>query len=217
MSTIMGVRGPGNARAATDVVPLARADACLAFANTRFWRGRQEPSERLRGFADLVAWAAETVWPSADGLAALRQRGERRPREAERILRDAIALREAIYRAFAALAGGGAPGEHDLGLLNRLLEAAPPRRQLARGAGGLGWAIGRPAPTMTSLLAPVLWSAGDLLVARARVRQCANAECLWLFLDESKSGTRRWCDMAACGNRAKARRHYLKSRAQPAC
>jgi predicted RNA-binding Zn ribbon-like protein len=43
-----------------------------------------------------------------------------------------------------------------------------------------------------------------------RVRRCANEKCLWLFVDESKNGTRRWCDMTACGNRAKARRHYLK-------
>ena len=43
-----------------------------------------------------------------------------------------------------------------------------------------------------------------------RIRRCTNDDCLWLFLDESKNGTRRWCDMASCGNRAKARRHYLK-------
>jgi predicted RNA-binding Zn ribbon-like protein len=64
------------------------------------------------------------------------------------------------------------------------------------------------------MLAPVLWSAADLLVGggHSRVRRCANSKCLWLFRDESKTGTRRWCDMAACGNRAKARRHYLKTR-----
>jgi predicted RNA-binding Zn ribbon-like protein len=44
------------------------------------------------------------------------------------------------------------------------------------------------------------------------VRRCANDKCLWLFIDRSKAGTRRWCDMAACGNRAKAQRHYRNSR-----
>jgi predicted RNA-binding Zn ribbon-like protein len=58
----------------------------------------------------------------------------------------------------------------------------------------------------------VLWSAADLLAdpRRHRVRKCANSLCGWLFVDESKGGNRRWCSMAACGNRAKARRHYLK-------
>jgi predicted RNA-binding Zn ribbon-like protein len=40
-----------------------------------------------------------------------------------------------------------------------------------------------------------------------RVRICANDTCRWIFFDESRSGRRRWCDMATCGNRAKARRH----------
>ena len=45
-----------------------------------------------------------------------------------------------------------------------------------------------------------------------KVRRCANPECGWLFLDDSRAGKRRWCSMSACGNRAKARRHYHKSR-----
>ena len=81
-----------------------------------------------------------------------------------------------------------------------------------------GWEIERSAPVLETLLAPVLWSAGDLLAGRRldRVRRCANDQCLWLFLDDSKSGNRRWCSMSACGNRAKAHRHYAKRRGQRA-
>ena len=39
---------------------------------------------------------------------------------------------------------------------------------------------------------------------------CDGDGCAWLFIDTSKNRTRRWCDMAICGNRAKARRHYAK-------
>ena len=46
----------------------------------------------------------------------------------------------------------------------------------------------------------------------ARIRHCANAKCLWLFLDDSKNGSRRWCSMQLCGNRAKAHRHYLRGK-----
>ncbi len=42
----------------------------------------------------------------------------------------------------------------------------------------------------------------------ARIRICAN--CSWLFLDESRNRSRIWCDMAVCGNRQKARRHYQR-------
>ncbi|MBE3063935.1 MAG: CGNR zinc finger domain-containing protein [Spirochaetes bacterium] len=54
--------------------------------------------------------------------------------------------------------------------------------------------------------------AADLLAGldRARLKICGNPECGWLFLDTTRNGSRRWCDMAACGNRAKAKRFYSK-------
>ncbi|MBU6500141.1 MAG: CGNR zinc finger domain-containing protein [Rhodospirillales bacterium] len=80
--------------------------------------------------------------------------------------------------------------------------------------GADAWVFPALAPDVATLLAPVLWSAGDLLVGprRARVRQCANPQCRYLFLDDSKSANRRWCSMATCGNRAKAHRHYAKAK-----
>lgn len=43
-----------------------------------------------------------------------------------------------------------------------------------------------------------------------RVRICANDSCRWVFFDESRAARRRWCDMATCGNRAKAARHRAR-------
>ncbi|GAA0951650.1 CGNR zinc finger domain-containing protein [Actinocorallia libanotica] len=45
-----------------------------------------------------------------------------------------------------------------------------------------------------------------------RLRKCAHDACVLHFFDTSKNGTRRWCSMAACGNRAKASRHYARAR-----
>jgi hypothetical protein len=45
-----------------------------------------------------------------------------------------------------------------------------------------------------------------------RIRHCANAACVLHFYDVSKNGTRRWCSMAGCGNRAKAQRHHARHR-----
>lgn len=47
---------------------------------------------------------------------------------------------------------------------------------------------------------------------RTRIRRCANPRCVLLFLDVSRSGQRRWCDMATCGNRAKVSAHYARTR-----
>jgi predicted RNA-binding Zn ribbon-like protein len=120
-------------------------------------------------------------------------------------------LRETIHRCFAATAAGHEPDETDLAALNAALASAPARRQVRPG----GWEVEAPEPSVGLLLAPVLWSAADLLVGRQlpRVRQCANPACGWLFLDDSKSGNRRWCSMSACGNRAKAHRHYQRQKA----
>ncbi len=45
-----------------------------------------------------------------------------------------------------------------------------------------------------------------------RLRRCENPQCILYFLDTSRNGTRRWCSMAMCGNREKARQHYQRSR-----
>ncbi|MFJ9961683.1 CGNR zinc finger domain-containing protein [Streptomyces avermitilis] len=51
-----------------------------------------------------------------------------------------------------------------------------------------------------------------LTTAPDRIRRCAHDTCILHFFDTSRNGTRRWCSMAACGNRAKASRHYARTR-----
>jgi len=190
---------------------LARAAAptlCLAFANTLMWRGSAEPSESLGDVDALLAWCERAVY--GDGaLAALRAWASTHPQDAAVFFTDAIALRETIYRVFELRAAGKPVADNDFAALSRAIAVAPARAQLARDDGHYGWRVAMPAPA--AVLAPVLWSAADLLLDPSRrIRQCANEKCLWLFVDESKSGTRRWCDMSACGNRAKAQRHYAR-------
>ncbi len=187
-----------------EVIPAPAADLCLTFANTRYWRGTASPAEELNSPDDVVRWAAK-----AEHLpAAMVKRFERSPALRE----EAIELREIIHRCFAAAAAGRAPTEDDMGALNAWLVEAPARQRVRIN----GWDVGFPEPRITTLLAPVLWSAADLLVGPqlSRVRQCANPACGWLFHDTSKGGNRRWCSMSACGNRAKAHRHYLRQKEQ---
>jgi len=184
------------------VIPAPDSDLCLAFANTRYWRGTSAPTEELSEPGDLLRWAAkaERLPPDFAGRFS-------HPTE---VFDEALHLRETIHRCFAATASGRAPADADLAALNTALAAAPARRCVQQG----GWDIGAPEPLAAALLAPVLWSAADLLVGGQldRVRQCANPDCGWLFLDNSKGGNRRWCSMSACGNRAKAHRHYLRQK-----
>lgn len=178
-----------------------RPDLCLEFANTRYWRGQAVPTETLNSADDLAAWAAANIARPARPLAA---------REFER----ALDLRETIYRLFDATARGKAPAAADLQALNAGLAAAPARRTIKRARHGFAWSLDGRGATALDQLAPVLWSVGDLLAGGRidRVKRCANPDCGWLFLDDSRAGKRRWCSMQACGNRAKARRHYHRAR-----
>jgi len=196
--------GTGHA-STSDLLTAAGPGLCLAYANTLTWRGSDAPSESLPDLAALLAWIEKRAELGAGALDALRG-------SADRLFADAIALRETIYRIFEAVAAGGAPPEADFAALREAVAAAPPRTRLERRGEGYAWRIPAPGASAPQLLAPVLWAAADLLVdaGRRRIRQCANEKCLWLFVDESKSGTRRWCDMTSCGNRAKAQRHYAK-------
>lgn len=197
------------------LIAALRDDLCLAYANTLFWRGRDQPTETLHGLTDLLHWLETSAGMAAAATRNIAQWSRTYPALAANVFTDAVALREALYRNFAALAAAKRPRQTDFALLRRALAQAPARHLLAPAGGGYAWQIGRAQPVAPHLLAPVLWSAGDLLVkgGQGNVRRCANPECVWLFMDASKNATRRWCDMASCGNRAKARRHYQKIKA----
>lgn len=192
------------------LISTARADLCLDFANSRYWRGTAEPTETLATFADVFSWLDSARALDAGTVAALKMGWG----GAGADYAAAIELREALYRIFTAVAQGADPAAADLAIFNRALAAAPARAQLVERDGAYVWRA-ELRPRLSDLLAPILWTAGDMLAEprRDRVRLCANEKCIWLFLDDSRGGTRRWCDMKACGNRAKAHRHYEKRKA----
>jgi predicted RNA-binding Zn ribbon-like protein len=193
-----------------------REGVCLDYANTRSWRGSAVPTERLHDVADLLNWLKRSADMSLRGLRQLSAWASEHPAEAGAVFDEAIAIRETIYRVFSALAEGESVREKDFTALKNAIAASPVRSNLVWANGHYAWRIDELEPRTPHLLAAVLWSAGDLMlnVERRRIRRCANEACLWLFLDESKSGTRRWCDMSSCGNRAKARRHYSKIKSE---
>jgi predicted RNA-binding Zn ribbon-like protein len=183
---------------------------CLDFANTLTWRGSPAPSESLRDAGALLDWVEGKVGLGAEALHEVRAWAG--ANDAGALFAAAIAVRETVFRVFESVAAGKAPRDTDFAALRDAIAAAPARARLDRRNGAYGWQLAPPGPSAPELLAPVLWSAADLLLAAGgnRIRQCANEKCLWLFVDSSKGGTRRWCDMSACGNRAKAQRHYAK-------
>ena len=156
----------------------------LDLAATLGARLKAQQRELLETPADLDRWLVSS------GLV------ERQPGAGGEDVALARELREAVY-AIASGKGTGAARER----LNAVaaLPAAPPRLtasgELARDGNA------------RELLATIAREAVELFGSpeRERIRSCEGEGCAILFLDLSRSGARRWCSMAGCGNRAKAR------------
>jgi predicted RNA-binding Zn ribbon-like protein len=121
------------------------------------------------------------------------------PVDAEGLAR-ATALREAIYRLAKAHLDGTRPDPADRDMVNRAAEPAPVTVRLREDGG-----IARTGD-LTAACATLARSAVELLggPAAGQLKACQGNGCTRLFLDSSRRGTRHWCDMAGCGNRAKA-------------
>lgn len=92
------------------------------------------------------------------------------------------------------------------------------RARLGVVIGSRGPEVAPMAPGADGVIGRILLDAVDATTsgAWARIRTCAAPGCAGVFLDTSRSGTRRWCDMARCGNRTKVRAHRARTRAEVA-
>jgi predicted RNA-binding Zn ribbon-like protein len=192
---------------------------CLDFVNTVGWRLTDHSSEYLGTYEDLLEWGGQTGLLTLEQKEGLLRRARLDPEGAREALSRALALREAIYRVISAHVVGETPEESDLSALNRELSVSLSRLRviLAGGAYGWGWDWsgddGR--VRLDGPLWPVARSAAELLTSPklGRVKVCAGEGCGWVFVDESRNGSRRWCDSRDCGNRERVRRHLARQRA----
>lgn len=185
----------------------------LDFVNTLEGRAT-EPRDRLSTYGDLLSWARQEGLLDEGPADELRQEAEARAGEADRALAAARTLREALYEIFSAMAAEGSPAAEAVARLNDALPEAMKAFRLAAAEPGVEWRWTLAGEALERILALVVRDAAELLTSPEvrRVRQCQSETCAWLFLDQSRNRSRRWCDMKVCGNRAKARRHYERSK-----
>jgi predicted RNA-binding Zn ribbon-like protein len=193
---------------------------CLAFANSVLWRRSEEPRELLHRYGHVVEYLEEDLGflPAAQAT-SLRALADARPDDAERAFELAIELREALFRLFSAVAAHERPAPADLELVNRWIAEAGGHELLVPEDGGFLRAYRDAGQDLVAPLWPVARSAADVLLSAAdleRLKQCPAADCGWVFIDASRNRTRRWCDPALCGNRARVRSHYERSKARRA-
>ena len=184
------------------------------FVNTLSDRALAQPLERLATYGDLLHWCVrEEIFGSAERT-RLERLAASHPRKAADALSRVRGLRELLFQMFSATTDGHVPASEALDEFTTLLAEAAKYRRLEPADGGLRWHWSRGDDELDWMLWPLAWSASELLGSEdlGRLKECAQDDCRWIFLDLSKNRSRRWCTMEECGNRAKARRHYEKSR-----
>lgn len=181
---------------------------------------RNGPPEWITGYGDLLTWAVHAGVIEADLADRLETRAADAPEEAARIAERAVRLREALYRVFVTAMEGEEPAAEDLAVIDEELGRALAHLRISPAGtqdGPWRWRF-EDDQQLGRVLWPLVRDAADLLVSDelARLGECSGEDCAWLFVDQSRNHSRRWCDMAVCGNRSKARRYYERSKAQEA-
>jgi predicted RNA-binding Zn ribbon-like protein len=176
----------------------------LDFINTRdAWLSEAHRVEYLEDYDDLVAWAVEAAAIERGGAAAA---------GAAAVHRRALALRDALFALFGAVAYGEPPPREAVAAVNAEWARLATRPQLDPVSLRVVW-----TPALDAPLGPVLASAERLLRDGPldRLRMCPGPDgwCGALFLDRTRNRSRRWCSMAVCGNPAKMRARAARRQA----
>jgi predicted RNA-binding Zn ribbon-like protein len=206
---------------AVSTVPLDGGQLALDFVNTVGGLRDEPPSpqdELLTSYEDLLVWCVRLGVISKADAGRLTSAAARDERGARRALKRALELRELIYATFRPIADGGEPPAE---LLDELRDADRDALAQARlapahdNAGSHGRAMRwtwPPPQDFTEPLQPIAHAAVELLTngPLEHVKICGN--CRWLFLDQSRNHSRRWCSMAECGTQIKQRRFVERRR-----
>ncbi len=206
MSTTTTVHGPATSDHVHHPVPLETA---FDFLNTIELEDGALV-ERLTSLDTAVAWLADAgVAPDATAIT----NEAPTPARNDALLRRLITTRTALREVAHAVSHGEAPSRGAIDEVNRAL-ATRERIELVAADDGVRLGHSHVGDALDDILAriaePIVREIGN--GHDDRIRVCANDTCRWIFYDESRAGRRRWCDMATCGNRAKARRHRERQR-----
>jgi predicted RNA-binding Zn ribbon-like protein len=175
-------------------LPFVAGNAGLDFVNTAELRGHPEAGDVIATAADLRRWGQRYGLLSTAPL--------HDPRDDE--LRRAIEARELLYAVFVARIQGRAPSRAQLEQLAALAAAAYASAELGRDdTGAIEWRWRR--SDLSTVRHTAVTDAVQLLAQppTPRLKQCPGDQCGWLFVDGTRRGNRRWCQMRKCGQEAK--------------
>jgi predicted RNA-binding Zn ribbon-like protein len=185
----------------------------LDFANTMEPRFGPRRRNYLLSVIDLIRWARHAGIVDRAQASPAPRRYQRQDTFERRTLTRALRLREAIFNVFSHTAKGTSVPSRDLEVLRSEYLLGLSEAALRLHDVHFEW-TSRQDTSVKQVLWAVARDAIDLLTSPllGRVRVCPGLQdCGWLFLDQSKNASRRWCSMEGCGNRSKTSRHAPKA------
>ena len=187
-------------------------DLALDLLNTQNGPAGEAPEEDVfADYGDVLAWASHVGVITAAEERTLARRARSRPLDADAAFQRARETRASLYKVFEAVALNRAPARVDLLRLQHDAAEALSHGRLVQADGGFRWSWSDDADLRRPLW-PIIHAALTLVTDGPldRVKRCAS--CRFLFVDESKNRSRRWCSMDDCGAQDKMRK-YVSRRA----
>lgn len=187
-------------------------DAALDFINTVTGRDGT-PRDWLDGYPRLLEWSAMAQLLPETHRRKLLRKAQAEPVAAANALAQAKLLREALFGLVTGIMAAKAPSRGALALLREHWLAGVAAHELHFEEAQVATRLRADAAELDLIAAMVAYRMVEhvLVLPTERLRICQGPNCSWLFIDSSKAGRRRWCDMAVCGNAAKSRRFYAKA------
>ena len=205
-----------------DDLPASRASAlslvggelALDFANTASGLGWPTQQEHLTSPADIVDWAGHAPVLMSTDAEWLREAARNGTEIGDRLLAQALELREDIYIIGSEIAAGRAAPADRIQNLTRVHAHCLSRANLTPFGRRFAWSWAIRQTPIEAILGPISLSSMTTLLQAdlSRIKQCQGEKCGWLFFDATKNKSRRWCEMEVCGNRAKQKRFDAKAR-----
>lgn len=188
----------------------------LDFINTELIEG-DAVVDLLGGTGDLVAWVAQANLLDTNRSVAVEAQLIV-DAKADEALHQAKSFRRELRTQAERFAAGKSPTQAFINLLNNYLAAGARYPRLQKTHDGFDLSFRLQAPYDAEVLLSLIAESAALFLATGqpeRVKCCEDTSCILFFYDTSKNHARRWCSMAACGNRAKAKAHYGRKRHTP--
>jgi predicted RNA-binding Zn ribbon-like protein len=198
-----------------DDFQLIAGHLALDFANTLDYR--YDPDrliDLLPSYERFLAFCRQSRVITAAQMRKLLD--DLRELDSQRVLKEVIELREALYFLILSAVHGRSPDESHLQTLNMFLSEARAvdevlwhKRRFVRSFRDVTERLDGPLRQVVDA-AVVLITSSDIF----NVGECSEKTCRWFFLDRSRNHSRRWCDMQLCGNRSKAKRFYARTQSK---